>query len=180
MDRPFHVSRNSAQFVRRRLPNCEIVAYSIPSRTRTEKDERTKERVSYSRGMSKEDRVFVDGSFPAYHAIHEISSQHVNISGHCQKGSNSLKLAATPENWMTRHYNHYLRLDGQERLSNPPSRRRILPRSRYHVRYPPFGQVLYGSPVCNFASNGWFSGRVFSTSAAVRPLSPFNLTLLII
>ena len=161
MDCSFHVLRSTAQFVRRRLPNCENVAYSIPSRTRTQKDERTKEQVSYSRGTSKEDRVCKDVRVPTYQAIHGISSQHVNISVQCPKESNSLKLVATPGNWKTTHYNHYLRLDGQERLPDPSSRGRILSRSRYHVRYPPFGQGLYSSPVYDFAPNRRFSGTIF-------------------
>jgi hypothetical protein len=123
MDRPFHVSRSTAQFVRRQLPNYENVAYSIPSRTRTQKNERTKDQVAFSEGTSIDDRFCKSGSVPTYQALHEISSQHVNISGHPQR-FNSLKLAATPRNWKTRHYNHYLRLHGQERLSNPSSRRR--------------------------------------------------------
>jgi hypothetical protein len=161
MDRPFHVSRSTAQFVRGRLPNCKIVAYSIPSRTRALRGERTKGLVSYSRGTSKDDKV--------------------NISGQWPSGSNGLKLAATPVNWKTRHYNHYLSLDGQERLSDPSSRRGIVSRSRCHVRYMPLGQCACAtSTICSFAPNGWFSGRHFSTSTAVRPLSLVKLTLLII
>jgi len=160
MDRPFHVSCSTAQFVRRRLPNCENVAYSILLRTTALKGERTKGQVSYSRGTSKDDKV--------------------NISGQWPSASNSLKLAATPVTWKTKHYNHYLRLDGQRRLSDP-SRRGILSRSRYHVRYMPLGQCAYAtSAVCSFAPNGYFSGRYFSTSTAVRPLSQVKLALLII
>lgn len=176
MDRPYHVSRSTAQFVRRQLPNCENVAYSIPSCTRTQKDEKTKDQASHSRKTSIDDRFCKDGSMPTY----EISSQHVNISGQCPKGFNSLKLAATPKNWNTRHYTHCLRLHGQERLSYPSLRRKLLSRSRYLGRYLPFDQGRHPGSVCSFAPNGWISGRLFGTSAAVRSLSLVKLTLLII
>ena len=174
MGRPFYVSRSTAQFVRRRLHNCENVAYSTPSRTGTQKDERTKDQVFYSGGTCIDDRFCKDGSVPTYQAIHGISSQHVNISSQCPKEFNSLRLTATPKNWKTRHYNHYPRLHGQERLSDPSSRRRLMSRLRYH------GQGLYGNSACSFVPNGWVSGRFFSTSAAVRPSILVKFTLLII
>lgn len=171
MDRPFHVSRRTAQFVRRQLPNCESFTYSIPSRSRIQKDKGAEGQVSYSGETSIDDRFCKEGSVPTYQTIPEVLSQHVNISDHCPKGFNSLNLAATRKNWRPRHYNHYWRLQRQERLSNSSSRRRILSRSRYHDRYLLFGQGLHASSVCSFAPNGSFSGRLFRTSAAVRPLS---------
>jgi hypothetical protein len=161
MDCPFYMSRRTVHFFRRRLLNCENVAYSIPSRTKEQKDRRTKEQISYSRGASRYDRL--------------------NVSGQCPKGSNSLKLAATLEDWGPRHYNDYLRLDGQEQLSDPSSRQRSLPGSNRHVCYLSFSQRLCAtSAVCSFKLNKLFTARYFSTSAAVRSLSLVKLTLLII
>jgi hypothetical protein len=171
MDRPFNVSRSMAQFVRRRLPNRENVAYSIPSSIRPQWDERTKDQVSLSRRTSIYDGICKDGSFRIYQPIYEISSQLVDISGQCPKGFSGLKLAATPKNWKTRHYNHYLRLGGQERASEPLPRRRFVSGLRYHIPYMPFGQSPFTSSICSFSPNGLFSGRYFSTYTAVRPLS---------
>lgn len=171
MDRPFHVSRSTAQFVRRRRPYRDNGAYSISSYTRSQKDEWMKDQASGSVRTSIDNRICTDESVQAYQATRNTSHQHVDISSQSPNGLNKFKLGTKLKDCKTRHYNHYLRLNENGRVSDPSSRRRLRSKLKY-IRYIPFNQVPLTSSIGGFPPAGWCSGRPFSTSAAVRPIEP--------
>ncbi len=170
MEQRFHVSRRTAQLVRRRLPYCENAAYPTSWYPKSEKGRQRKDQASVSGRMIVADGICNDRSVQTNEALHHILSQGVRISSQSPTELKNFKLGATPKDWKTRQYTHSPRLDRNKVVSDQLSRRSLRSGLRYHLPYMPFSQASFTSSICGLPPAGRCSGRHFSVSAAVRPI----------
>lgn len=168
MDRPFHISRRVVQFVTRRHPYFENVAYSTSSYTRLQTDEWMNDQVSVSGRISIDNIIYTDGCVGSCQTIHSTSRQHATISSQSSEG---LKFGTIPTDWKMKYHNRYMRLSKNGPVINSSSQQGQSG-LKYNTDYILFSQVLLASSTFGIPPTERCLGRNFSTSAAVRSIKP--------